>query len=127
MREIPNNRRADAKVDERCFVQPNEFIPERWTTRPELVKNKSVFIPFNSGEFDPLSISVKLETDGFLGQYTCVGKRLAMIELRQATAEILTRYDIAHVPEHNKEAFLEGKQDVFVLSCGPLPLKFTPL
>lgn len=50
-----------------------------------------------------------------------------MQELRQATAEILTRYDIKHAPSHNREAFLQGKQDVFVLSCGPMPLVFTPL
>lgn len=36
--------------DTRCFVQPGEFIPERWTTRPDLIKNRSVFIPFGGGE-----------------------------------------------------------------------------
>lgn len=29
---------------------PNEFIPERWTTRAELVKNHSVFLPFSAGK-----------------------------------------------------------------------------
>lgn len=43
--------------DTRCFVQPNEFIPERWTTRPELIRNKSVFIPFGGGE-SPLCLSL---------------------------------------------------------------------
>lgn len=37
-------------LDERCFSQPTEFIPERWTTQPELVKDKSVYIPFGSGK-----------------------------------------------------------------------------
>ena len=35
--------------DGRAFEQPEEFVPERWTTRPEMVRDKSVFIPFNSG------------------------------------------------------------------------------
>jgi cytochrome P450 len=35
--------------DERSFESPNEFIPERWTSRPELVRDKSVYIPFNTG------------------------------------------------------------------------------
>lgn len=35
--------------DERAFEWPNEFIPERWTSRPELVRDKSVYIPFNTG------------------------------------------------------------------------------
>lgn len=36
-------------TDERVFSRPNEFLPERWTTQPELVKDSSAFIPFNSG------------------------------------------------------------------------------
>ncbi|KAI1124607.1 putative cytochrome P450 oxidoreductase, partial [Nemania abortiva] len=93
--------------DPRAFEQPLEFIPERWTTRPELIKDKSVFIPFNSGP------------------YACVGKRLAMMEIRRVVAEILWRYDFTVTPEHNKEAFLDGKQDTFTLVSSPLPLVFT--
>jgi hypothetical protein len=37
-------------VDERCFAQPTKFIPERWTTQPELVKDRSAYIPFGSGK-----------------------------------------------------------------------------
>lgn len=40
--------------DERAFAYPNDFIPERWTTRPELVRDKSVYIPFNTGESSPV-------------------------------------------------------------------------
>ncbi|KAJ4049002.1 hypothetical protein NW753_008000 [Fusarium oxysporum] len=36
--------------DERCFVRPNNFIPERWTTQPELVRDASAFAPFSIGE-----------------------------------------------------------------------------
>lgn len=50
-----------------------------------------------------------------------------MMELRQAAAEILTRYDIAHLPDLDPVAFGNTKADVFVLSCGPLPIKFTPV
>ena len=38
--------------DARAFEQPGEFIPERWTTMPELVRDRSVYIPFNTGAFD---------------------------------------------------------------------------
>lgn len=37
--------------DERFFAQPDDFIPERWTTRPELVLDRRVYAPFNTGEF----------------------------------------------------------------------------
>ncbi|GAB1315434.1 hypothetical protein MFIFM68171_05644 [Madurella fahalii] len=93
--------------DERCFVLPNEFIPERWTTRPELVKDKSVFIPFNAGP------------------YACVGKRLAMLEMRRLIAEILWRYDVSVAPDHSAEAFLDGKEDTFTTVSAPLRLVFT--
>jgi len=38
-------------VDERCWVRPNEFIPERWTNQPELFIDGSVYIPFLIGTF----------------------------------------------------------------------------
>ncbi|KID80224.1 uncharacterized protein G6M90_00g011610 [Metarhizium brunneum] len=94
--------------DARCFVQPNDFIPERWTTRPDLILDKSVFIPFN------------------IGTSACVGKRLALMEIRRVVAELFWRYDVGIAPGHTKEAFLEGKQDTFTLMSPPLPLVFTP-
>ncbi|KAI1200960.1 putative cytochrome P450 oxidoreductase [Nemania serpens] len=93
--------------DPRAFEHPLDFIPERWTTRPELIKDKSVFIPFN------------------LGPYGCVGKRLAMMEMRRLVGEILSQYDFTTSPEHSKEAFLDGKEDTFTLVPAPLMLSFT--
>ncbi|KAE8405503.1 cytochrome P450 [Aspergillus pseudonomiae] len=92
--------------DERAFVRPEEFLPERWMTQPELVKDASVFIPFNAGP------------------YSCVGKQLALMELRRVTAEILTRYDVQFAQEQTVDAFLDGKRDTFTLVTGPLKLVF---
>ncbi|KAJ5805507.1 Cytochrome P450 [Penicillium pulvis] len=92
--------------DERVFVRPNEFLPERWTTHPELVKDPSVFIPFSSGP------------------YSCVGKQLALMELRRVTAEILTRYDTAFDGKQTVPAFWDGKRDTFTLVTAPLWLVF---
>lgn len=131
--------------DERAFLYPNEFIPERWTTRPELILDKSVYIPFNTGTYtyaqlrsnvkplrstEPRHVSTKVEME-FLtavplaGAYACVGKRLAMLELRRVIAEILSRYDLTIAPGQTKEAFLEGKQDTFTTVSAPLPIIFT--
>ncbi|KAK4034826.1 cytochrome P450 monooxygenase [Parachaetomium inaequale] len=93
--------------DERAFDYPNEFIPERWTTRPELVRAKGVYIPFN------------------IGPYACVGKRLAMLELRRVVGEILLRYDLTIAPGKTKEGFLDGKQDTFTTVSAPLPVIFS--
>ena len=46
-------------IDERFFSRPTEFLPERWTTSPELVLNSEVFIPFLSGMDFLASASVK--------------------------------------------------------------------
>ena len=47
---------------EDCFVHADEFIPERWTTRPELVKNKAAYIPWGVGKpappCSPISLSL---------------------------------------------------------------------
>lgn len=37
-------------ADERVFKKPNDFIPERWTTRKELTVDASVFTPFSVGK-----------------------------------------------------------------------------
>ncbi|KAH8690164.1 putative cytochrome P450 oxidoreductase [Talaromyces proteolyticus] len=92
--------------DERVFTRPLEFIPERWTTKSELIKEPSAFIPFNGGP------------------YVCVGKQLALMELRRVTAEILTRYNVALAPGQTVSGFLNGKRDAFTLVTPPLQLLF---
>ena len=34
---------------EDCFVEAENFVPERWYERPEMVKNPSAFMPFGHG------------------------------------------------------------------------------
>ena len=46
-------------IDERFFCRPTEFLPERWTTSPELVLNSEVFIPFLSGTDFLVSVFMK--------------------------------------------------------------------
>ncbi|CAI7641908.1 unnamed protein product [Penicillium pancosmium] len=94
--------------DARVFERPQEFLPERWTTHPELVKNPSAFIPFNAGP------------------YACVGKQLALMELRRVVTEVLTRYHVSFAPGQTESAFIEAKKDTFTLVAGPLNLLFTP-
>ena len=47
-------------TSEKFFVRPDEFIPERWTTKPELVIDKRAFIPFSAGRCSPLRNFQKL-------------------------------------------------------------------
>ncbi|TFK52929.1 cytochrome P450 [Heliocybe sulcata] len=62
--------------DERCFMKPYEFIPERWSSQPELVRRKDAFVPFSTGA------------------YNCAGKQLAMMELRLMLVLLVKTFDI---------------------------------
>ena len=48
--------------DPRAFHSPHEFIPERWTTKHELIQDESVFIPFGLGKIHA-PIRAKVETN----------------------------------------------------------------
>jgi hypothetical protein len=37
-------------TDPRAFLRGDEFIPERWTTQPELVRDRTVYAPFSVGK-----------------------------------------------------------------------------
>lgn len=37
-------------IDERNFSRPNEFIPERWTSKPELIQHPEIHNPFSIGK-----------------------------------------------------------------------------
>ncbi|KAH8593673.1 cytochrome P450 [Bisporella sp. PMI_857] len=93
--------------DERCFLKPTEFIPERWTTQPELTKNGAVLTPFSTGT------------------YSCIGKQLALMELRYVVSQIVYRFDVALAPYQTEQAFLDGKRDTFTLVLGQLDLVFS--
>jgi hypothetical protein len=40
---------ADDLLVPNAFKQPDDFIPERWTTRPELVLDSRAYAPFSIG------------------------------------------------------------------------------
>ncbi|EEU36092.1 uncharacterized protein NECHADRAFT_87276 [Fusarium vanettenii 77-13-4] len=96
--------------DERVFLRPNEFLPERWTSQPDLVKDASAFAPFSMVQ----------------GRNSCVGKQLGLMEIRYVTTEILSRYDIQFAPGNDPKAYLENKMDVFTAAVPDLNLVFTP-
>ncbi|KAI0448687.1 cytochrome P450 [Xylaria acuta] len=62
-------------ADERIYPRATEFIPERWSSSPYLVKDKKATAPFS------------------IGPYNCIGKPLAMMNVRVTPARIIMRYD----------------------------------
>jgi tryprostatin B 6-hydroxylase len=60
------------------------------------------------------------------GTYSCIGKQLALMELRVVTARIVTQFDIAFAPGKDDTDLLEKAKDVFTLEVAPLGMVFSP-
>ncbi|MCJ1430988.1 hypothetical protein MMC27_000338 [Xylographa pallens] len=91
----------------KCFVCPAEFIPERWTSQPELILQRDAWIPFH------------------IGTHGCVGRQLALMVLRLSIANLVRRFDIVFGPNENGEGLLRDSKDHFNWSLAPLNLQFT--
>ncbi|KAL6715385.1 hypothetical protein ACLMJK_006346 [Lecanora helva] len=92
---------------ESCFERANDFVPERWYSKPNMVKNKGAFAPFASGRFG------------------CVGKSLALMELRYVTALLVSRYDVGFAPGKSGHRVEDDMIDQFTAGPGVLNLVFT--
>ncbi|KAF2034994.1 cytochrome P450 [Setomelanomma holmii] len=92
--------------DPRNFVEPNDFIPERWLDRSELVLRKEAFIPFSTGP------------------YSCAGKGLAMMELRSVVGRVVSEFDVVLPVGFEPEAFWEGIRDHFTAGAPRVDVRF---
>jgi cytochrome P450 len=86
--------------DPRHFVRPNEFIPERWLDRPELVLRKDAFNPF------------------LTGPYSCAGKSLAMMELRSVVGRVINEFDVKMPRDFIAEKYWDGIKN-HGMACPP--------
>ncbi|OJD31749.1 high nitrogen upregulated cytochrome p450 monooxygenase 1 [Diplodia corticola] len=95
--------------DPRNFPQPEDFIPERWSSMPELALHKEALIAFSTGT------------------YSCVGRPLAMMELKLAVAMVARRFEVAFAdPAESVRLFEEspGWQDSFTARVPPVKVCF---
>ncbi|KAL2832090.1 cytochrome P450 [Aspergillus cavernicola] len=90
------------------YERPDEFIPERWYKSPELVKEKTAFAPFS------------------LGPFNCIGRPLALMNLRTTVARLIMEFDVKFAPGEDGTRFREDAKDNFVFSHGELNLVFRP-
>ena len=82
-------------------------MPERWYSKPEMVKHKDAFQPFSSGP------------------YGCIGKNLAYMEIRLLTAQLVMAYDVAFAPGEDGSRLLGQSRDHFTIGLADLDLVFT--
>jgi cytochrome P450 family 628 len=85
-----------------AFGQPDSFIPERWTSRPELISNKKAFTPFS------------------IGPFSCIGRQLAYSEMRTAVSKLLLRFSFTLAPGETGDQLLNHSLDNFTMTIRPL-------
>ncbi|KAL3441549.1 cytochrome P450 [Aspergillus insuetus] len=93
--------------DDRYFPSGAEFIPERWIEqKSQLILHEEAFFPFQTG------------------RYGCVGKQLALMEMRNVIARIALEFDISIADEEAADSFDRDAKDTFTYTVGALPLNF---
>lgn len=113
----------------KAFRFPNEFIPERWTTRGDLILNKKACIPFSYGRFScktHLFVCFQLLSPRDAAkQEIGIGKNLALNELRTVIAKAVLEFDIAFAPGETGKSLLTESKDIFTMALAKLELRFT--
>ncbi|KAI9708526.1 MAG: hypothetical protein M1820_003988 [Bogoriella megaspora] len=95
-----------------AFEAPNEFVPEHWYNRPEMIRDKRAFQPFG------------------MSRRICVGKDPAITQIRLVTAALLLKYRMRFAPGEDGEAVLRDMRDQVTAQAGIVKVVFesrTPL
>ncbi|KAI0202863.1 cytochrome P450 [Astrocystis sublimbata] len=87
-----------------CFEKADEFIPERWTTRREMIRNVSAYNPWGTGH------------------YSCIARPMAIDVLRATTARLIKRYRFRLAPGETGKRVLEDMKDQLAPNPGNLTL-----
>ncbi|ORY04976.1 putative cytochrome P450 [Clohesyomyces aquaticus] len=93
--------------DEAIYVDAKSFIPARWTISSELVKEKEAYVPFS------------------MGPYNCIGKSLALMNIRLTIAKLIMQYEIRLAEGEDALEFERGAKTYFTTCPGRLCLQFT--
>ena len=59
------------------------------------------------------------------GPYSCIGKNLAMMEMRAVIARLVTKYDMEFAPGEDGTTALDKMKDTFTTTPGPLKIIFS--
>ncbi|KZM25023.1 heme binding [Ascochyta rabiei] len=95
--------------DPRYFAEPLTFLPERWTDeQPDAVIDKRAFLPFSTGV------------------YNCVGQKLALMELRSVTANLVREFEFGFAEGEDGSAVEKNGRDCFTHNTGKLDVRLTP-
>lgn len=89
--------------DARSFARPDAFVPDRWLADGALQ-------PHDAGAFMPFSV----------GPFNCVGKNMALLELRVALCHLLQRLRLQFQEGWDPLEFERTREDRFTTRMGRL-------
>ncbi|KAF2129144.1 cytochrome P450 [Dothidotthia symphoricarpi CBS 119687] len=92
---------------EAVYQHAAQFCPERWYSQPELIKHPAGYAPFS------------------IGSHSCLGRPLALMEMRLLIAACVSSYDVTFTPAFDPTVFLNSVQDCMSWHLGKLDLRFT--
>ncbi|KAK3323140.1 cytochrome P450 family protein [Cercophora scortea] len=93
--------------DEDNYQQANEFVPERWYSKPEMIKNRDAFLTWN------------------IGMNGCIGRALAITEMRDLITNFIQNFESVELaPGEDGSRLLNETKDHFTLGVKPLNLVF---
>ena len=97
--------------DPRNFSYPNTFWPDRWLIAEGLQESQEK-ITHNMNAFMPFSF----------GPSNCVGKNLAMLEMRFVVCHAFQKLDLRFPDDWNPQQWEVELQDKFIQKLGRLPV-----
>lgn len=119
---------------EAVYERAAEFVPERWYSRPDMIKDRAGYAPFSTGT--SRLIRLKIMNSGSLwltnpfvlhvpGDHSCLGRPLALMEMCMLVSECVLRYDVSFAKGFDDVRFLETVEDCMSWHMGSLDLCFT--
>ncbi|KAF2786949.1 cytochrome P450 [Melanomma pulvis-pyrius CBS 109.77] len=91
---------------EEVYDRPLEFLPERWHSKPDLIKDRAGYAPFN------------------IGTHYCVGRPLALMVFRLVIAHCITQFDVQIPLSYDGTGFLDNVQEAHTWRLPNLQLCF---
>ncbi|KAK1089156.1 hypothetical protein LTR33_000187 [Friedmanniomyces endolithicus] len=98
-----------ATRDPIAFPDPDVFLPGRWLEAEPTTSMKTLFMPFSKGT------------------RACIGKSLAMVELRLVVLGLLSRYEVKLPPQTTEESMEIRDHFLVMPKSGKCELIFEPL
>ncbi|KAI9164122.1 Cytochrome P450 monooxygenase notG' [Paramyrothecium foliicola] len=93
---------------ELAYEKPYDFTPERWYSKPAMIKDKAGYAPFSTGP------------------YGCIGKPLALMQLRLVVADCIMKFEIEYPKGQDGRHFIDNVKDRFTWGLAELNLCFQP-